>query len=393
MDEVALEEIFSKLELFNESVKVGLDECLGEILSSDIIAQKSLPCFDNAALDGYAFSYADIGKNLRVLGAIFAGDKGLYSIKSGECYKIMTGAKFPKGADTVVQLENAKFDNDFLIVDESIPKNNAYRHAGEEIKKGEILLKKGEILTPSSAMYLASQGIIKVEVAKKPSIGIFSTGNEIKEPWEEADESEIYNANTTGISAVLAKFGFKSKYLGIIKDDFDESLKKLKSASLMYDIVITSGGASAGEADFMHKTLVSLNFTQILDGIKLKPAGKPTKCYKNGKKIFFVLPGNPMAAFLMAYLIVVPTLWQSLGKTSSMHKKIKAKMKGELKLKANRSNVIYGIYENGEFSPAYTKFGSAMIKPLVYTNAMYISKFSEDLLVDGQILEILLTKV
>lgn len=394
MNEVGLEEIFSKLEPFLATTTVSLNECLGEILSSDIIAQKSLPCFDNAALDGYAFCYDDIGRTLKVLGTIFAGDKDSYSIKSGECYKIMTGAKFPNGADTIVQLENAKFDGDMLITDDSIPKNNAYRYSGEEIKKGDILLKKGEILTPAMAMYLASQGITKIEVAKKPSICLFSTGNEIKEPWEEADESEIYNANATGISAVLARYGFKSEYLGIIRDDFDETLEKLKLASEKFDVVITSGGASAGEADFMHKALASLNFTQILNGMNVTPSGRPTKCYKKGSKLFFVLPGNPQAAYLMTYLTAVPVLFKSLGKNDPIHSKVKAVMRGEsIKLKTNRSNIIYGIYENGEFSPIGAKFGSAMIKPLVHSNAMYISKYSEKSLEDGQILEILLTKV
>lgn len=393
MNEVGLDEIYATLEPFLDTTTVDLDECLGEILSSDIVAKKSLPCFDNAALDGYAFNYADSGKKLKILGTILAGDKKNYEIKSGECYKIMTGAIFPKGADTVLRLEDAKFDDEFLVTNKNIKQFNALRYAGEEIKKGEILLKKGEILTPSLAMYLASQGITKIEVVKKPSIALFSTGDEIKEPYENADESEIYNANATGISAVLAKFGFKSKYLGIIRDDFKKTLEKLENASQNFDVIITSGGASNGEADFMHKALVSLNFTQTLNGMKIVPGGRPTKCYKKGLKLVFVLPGNPMAAFLMTYLITIPVLFKALGRTSLVHQKVKAKLNGTLELKPNRSNVIYGVYENGEFVPKNTKFGSGMIRPLVESNAIYISKFSQTKLENGQILEILLTKV
>lgn len=393
MNEVGLDEISNALESFLKTTTVNLDDCLGEILSSDIIAKKSLPCFDNTALDGYAYNYADRGKKLKILGTILAGDKNSYEIKSGQCYKIMTGAIFPRGADTIVRLEDAKFDDGFLLPDNSTKQFNALRFEGEEIKKGEILLKKGEILTPSSAMYLASQGITKIEVAKKPSIAIFSTGDEIKEPWEEADESEIYNANATGISAVLAKFGFKSKYKGIIKDDFNQTLQRLKDACDNFDVIITSGGASKGEADFMHKALSGLDFTQTLNGIKLVPGGGPTKCYKKGSKLAFVLPGNPMAAFLMTYLITIPVLFRALGKKDFLYQKVKANLKGSLELKPNRSNIVYGIYKNGEFIPTNTKFGSGMIRPLVESNAMLVSKFNQTKLENGQILEILLTKV
>ncbi len=395
MDIVGLDKIFNAIELLNEVKTSNINSCLGEILSSDIVATKNLPCFDNAALDGYAFNYNDVDKKLIVKGTIFAGDKNSYEIKNGECYKIMTGAKIPKNADTILMLENAKFEEDLLIIDKkTTAKNSAYRYIGEEIKKGEILLKKGTLITPSTVMYLASQGITEVLVNTKPKIAIFSTGNEIKEPWENADENEIYNSNASGIGALLNKYSFESEYLGIIKDSKDETFAKLNQASQTYDVIITSGGASKGEADFMHEILSLLKFEQILDGILLKPAGKPTKCYKKGKKLVFVLPGNPMGAFLITFLILIPTLKKLIGSNLVYHKKIKTTMKGKLKLKANRSNVVYGIYENGLFKVLKdNKYGSGMIRPLVESNAIYISKFSESLLQDGQILEILLTKV
>lgn len=385
----SLEVIFNSIDSLDKTKKVRIKKAINEILAKDILALKNLPSFDNAALDGYAFNYADRENRLKILGTIFAGDKRIYKLGKNEAYRIMTGAMMPQNSDTIVQIEKAVLEDDSLIIDSSIKQYNAYRYAGEEVKKGEILLKKGELLTPAKIMFLASQGISEIEVCKKPKIASFSSGDEIIEPWQKASEYEIYNANSSGIEAVLKSNNFKSKYQGIIKDSYEETLLSLKKAA-KFDVIITSGGASKGDKDFMKKCLHELGYTEILNHINVRP-GKPTGVYKKDKKIVFILPGNPMAAYLMAYLIVVPILKKLSGQNELNFRKITAEFDGDIKLKSQRSNLVLGIYENGKFKTINNnKFGSGMIKPLVLANAVYVSKIDESELKNTQLLEIIM---
>ncbi|MSN96829.1 molybdopterin molybdotransferase MoeA [Campylobacter sp. FMV-PI01] len=382
-----INEILNKIDIQNSNLtkKVSLRECVGEILATDLVSKKDLPCFDNAALDGYAFDYDEVGLNLKVAGTIFAGDKKKYTLNKGECFRIMTGAIMPNGANTVVRLEDAKFQNELLMTDKNIKKFNAFRLKGEEIKSGEILLKSGEILTPAKVMLLASQGISEILVFKKPKVIIFSSGDELKEPWQEADDSEIYNANSSAIMAILNEFD--CKYGGIIPDDLEKTQNLIENSN-KFDVIITSGGASVGDKDYMHEALQKLGFKQIFDHIDIKP-GRPTKCYKKDEKIVFVLPGNPSAAFLLCFLVVLPTLKKLSGQKENFFRKIKTKMSGDLKLKSGRMNIVLGKFEDEVFKATNLGvLGSGAIMPLVNSNALYISKNNEDMLKDTQELEI-----
>lgn len=362
----------SKLNLGTKKIKSL--EAVDEILAKDIIACKNLPCFDNSALDGYAYKFEFKDELLEILSpTIFAGDKNTYTLEGQKCYKIMTGAKLPDGCDSVARIEDVEIiDNKILI--KNPKKGDACKIAAEDVKSGDVLLKKGEILTPSKIMLLCSQGIDEVEVYKKPCIALFSSGNEIKEPWEEADDNEIYNANIA-IFSLLKKFNFECEYKGVIADDFELTLKNLDEACKKFDVIITSGGASVGDADFMQKAMSSLNFKPIFNHIDIKP-GKPMKCYENGKNLIFILPGNPMPAYLLSFLIIIASLKRLSGACDFSHFKINAKLKEDLKLKPNRQNIILGFYNDGYFLP-FSKFGSGMITPLVNANSVFLSAFED----------------
>ncbi|MDL0088249.1 molybdopterin molybdotransferase MoeA [Campylobacter gastrosuis] len=354
---------------------VNVKNALNRELIDDIFSTKDLPCFDNSALDGYAlkFEYKQSGYVLK--DTILAGDKRNLEIKDNECIRIMTGAKFPSGADTILRLEDS-YEKDGLIYAKSLKKGEAHRLRGEEVKSGEILIKNGTKLTPAHLMLLASQGINEVFVKTLPKIAIFSSGNELREPWQRADDDEIYNANAHGISALLLQNGFKSSYLGTIKDSFEATKNALKSA-MNFDVIICSGGASKGDADYMKDALLSLGFTEIFSHVNIRP-GAPSKAFKNGNKIAFVLAGNPMAAFLMAFLLIVPFL------TKTKHELTKATLKNSLKLKSGRINVVLGEFKNGVFNVLNdNKYGSGMITPLVNSNAIYLSKSDESEILEG----------
>ncbi|MGP1484830.1 MAG: molybdopterin molybdotransferase MoeA [Campylobacter sp.] len=371
-----INEALSALPNFNyESEIVSINEATQKRLAKTITATKNLPSFDNSALDGYAIKYADKNEPLIVTETILAGDTSEKILQNGTCMKIMTGAKIPKNADTIIPFEDAIIENERLIVSKKIKQFNAIRLKGEEVKIGEILIKQGEILNPAHIMLLASQGIFCVQVYKQPRICIYSSGNEIIEPWLNANEEQIYNANAFGIKSLLANFGFYASYKGIIKDD----LQEIKECFLNddFDVLLCSGGASAGEADYMKTALISLGFDEIFDNINIKP-GRPTKAFLKDKKVVFVLPGNPMAAFIMAFLIIIPFL------KKQAHKVIKAKINQSLKIKSGRVNLVLGSLNNGEFLVTQNnQYGSGMITPLTKSDAFYLTKSEESEICSG----------
>ncbi|WP_258521818.1 molybdopterin molybdotransferase MoeA [Campylobacter hyointestinalis] len=368
---------------------ISLEKAIDKILFEDIYAKKALPCFDNAALDGYAINYDDRNSPLNIKGTIFAGDKAKYEIDKNECYKIMTGAIFPKGANSIVMLEDEKFDEQGrLLVPSNLKQDNARRIKGEEVSVGDILLKANDRLDSAKIMLLASQGISYVKVYARPKIAVFSSGDEINEPWEFCDERSICNANASGIMALLQSNGFKSEYKGILKDDKD-ILKAQINLHANYDAIITSGGASKGEADFMREVLLELGFEEMFDSLDIRPA-KPTKLYKKGSQIVLLLPGNPMSCFVACFLAGIPALKKLSGQANFAHETFFAKFKGDITMKNSRANIVIGHYENGEFTPINdNKFSPAMIKPLAMSNAIYLSKIGESGISNENIIKIL----
>lgn len=359
----------------------SLERATGKILAQNVVAVKNLPSFDNAAMDGYALKFDDFNEPLSVAATVLAGDETEIALKKGECVKIMTGAKMPTNADTVVPFEDAILQDGKLSPQSKVKKFNALRYMGEEVKAGEILLKKGEILTPARVMMLAAQGIYCVCVERELRIGIFSSGDEVVEPWQNASEEQIYNANGAGIASLLQSFGFASSYAGIIKDDLESTTRALETAE--FDVIITSGGASKGEADFMKTALLNLGFSELFDGVNIRP-GRPSKAFIKDKKIVFILPGNPMAAFLMCFLLVVPFL------KGTQLEKFDAVLSQDVKIKSGRQNIVLGSFCEGKFSVTdNNKFGSGMITPLIKSNAVLVTSESLGELKAGEIVKIL----
>jgi len=362
----ALEALKAKFKPKNESEILPLSKALGKTLANDVMAVKDLPCFDNSALDGFAVKFDEKDKPYKIIASAFAGDKEQLSIGKNECVKIMTGAKMPKGADTVMRFEDCIVEGEFVKAPEKLKKGDAYRFKGEEVKIGEILLKSGEILNTRSVMMLAAQGISFIDVKKQPNIAVYSSGNEIIEPWQRASEDEIYNANAFGITALLSSIGQKSSYLGIIKDELS-AVKQAFLNAANYDIVICSGGASAGEADFMKIAMGELGYSEIFSHLKIRP-GRPCKAYEKDGKLIFVLPGNPMAAYICMMMLVLPLLKEDCFVIQ------KATNAQNLKVKSGRINAIFGNIENDKFIATNGgKYGSGMIDHILKSTFIFLT--------------------
>ncbi len=355
---------------------ISLSEAIGRVLSKDVICVKNLPAFNNSAMDGFAIKFSDAGKTLSINKVIFAGDKGAKvepSLKENECYKIMTGAKVPFDADTIIPIENC-FDvtQNSVRVPLEIKKGANLRLKGEEQKEGDVILKKGEKITSSFITLLASQGLIMVEVYKKISIAILSTGNEIKEPWEQVDDEEIYNCNSYALISLLKEKNFDATYCGVIPDNLEESKTFIKSLK-NYDVIISTGGISMGDADFVGEAFLQNGLEVAFHGVNIKP-GRPIMMGKMQNTVVICLPGNPLTAMVNIYLFVIPMLKKLQSETSINHGFIKAVNKKEFKTKSGRVNVVLGKVQNGDFFVTRdNKYGSGMITVLYESNAILVT--------------------
>lgn len=346
---------------------------LNRILAQDIYAKRNLPPFDNSAMDGYAFNLSDAGKCVEIVDTIFAGDNKAVEIKAGQCVKIMTGARIPAGADCVVPFEEISggFDNVGEILAPSDLREFAnIKINGEEVKKGELLFKKGSVLNAESLALLSSQGISSVRVFMPLKIAVFASGNELKEPWEVAKEGEIYNSNATMVQAILQEAHFKSIYGGILRDNLD-SIKESLSGN--FDVIITTGGASKGEADFMRKALSELGTKILIPSVLIKP-GKPIMVAKLQDKFIIALPGNPLAGGVTLRALILPFLKKLSGfafKDSSVNY-FSVKITHSFKRKPRPEMILGNLSENGVTLINNGKYGSAQIKPLVCANVLVL---------------------
>jgi molybdopterin molybdotransferase len=355
---------------------VMLDAALGYSIATDITCQKNLPSFDNSAMDGFALRAEDAGKQLRIVATIFAGDTPKAILEEGCCYKIMTGAQVPSDADTIVPIEECSHVTETEVaIPEDIRQGNAFRPKGEEQKEGNVLFEKGEFITPAHIALLSAQGIMAAKVYKQLQIAVLSTGDEIKEPWEEASEDEIYNANAFAITSLLQKYGFAPTYAGAIPDDLEETVSLIAKLK-RYDVIITTGGISMGDADFLEEAFVKNGLSPLFHGVNVKP-GRPTMMGTMQQSFVMAMPGNPLTAMINTFLLSLPVLFKMQGSSRYLHDFVYAKNIQAFKMRPGRNNIVLGKMENGTFHVTRNnKYGSGMLTPIVESNALAI--FNEE---------------
>lgn len=384
-----MRDIFATLDFLKEQIKaksefqrVNLTQALGCILYEDVFVKKNLPAFDNSALDGYALNYTHKNELLEIKGSILAGDKNDYIIEKNECYKIMTGAKIPQNANTILMFEEALFEDEKLNA-KNAKENNAIRFKGEEAKLGELLFKKGQKITSGMVAMLAAQGIYELKVVKKMRIGIFSSGDELVEPWENADECSIYNANAFGIYAILQDYA-DVEYLGLIKDDLNAYKKLLENKE--FDMLISSGGASVGEADFIKQALLECDFSPIFEKVNAKLC-KHVKLFSKSDMLFLALPGNPLASLVSTHIFAKNILNLLYGK--ELLEFDNARLTKDLNFKGQRNDFAFGKLVDRYFKPSEAKFGSGMLKPLCENTHILITQVDDTKLAKDQEIKVL----
>jgi molybdopterin molybdotransferase len=348
--------IISEIQAVNGTESIDLRHALDRILAQDISATFDAPPCDNSAMDGYAFNSKEITEAtdeanhliLKVGGQSFAGHPFSGKLSPGEAIRIMTGAQIPEGVDTVVMQEHTeKSSDDTLITITTIPKPfSNVRKAGDDLTKGQIFLSTGKKLSPTDLAFLATQGIAEVTVKRKIKVAFFSTGDELRSIGEILGEGDIYDSNRYSLYGLLKKLNVEILDMGVIPDDRQAIEDAFNSASEIADAVITSGGVSVGEADFVKETLEKLgqiNFWKIA----MKP-GKPLAFGNLGKSLFFGLPGNPVAVIATFYQFVQPALKRMKGQNIVLPMVIKAKTTELLKKRPGRTDFQRGILEQSD---------------------------------------------
>jgi len=358
-------------------------------VAEDIVAKRDAPVFSNSAMDGFGFRKSE-NKKLKVIKTIYAGDKyDDFEINDNECVRIMTGARVPEGIDTVIPIEKCIEVNEEYIVIPEIKKGANIRLKGEEITKDEVLIKKGEEITPEMIALLTSQGITNIKTFIKPKIAILSTGNELKEPWEEADEEEIYNVNSHAIKSLLKKHNFEADLIGIVPDSLKKTIDFIKELKSRYDVIITSGGISFGDADFIYSAFVKNNLKPFFRGIMVKP-GRPTMVGMMENTLVFALPGNPLSSYLNAFALMIPTLRKLSGARKYFYNFVYAKNKSEFKINPKKDHTILGNLENGEWEVFKNyKYGSGMLTALYNSNSLVIINKGKDIVEKGALLKVI----
>lgn len=297
-----------------ETEPVPVTEAQGRILAEDVVAPRNIPAHTNAAVDGYAFAYKDYdseaGSTLKITARAAAGHAVTDPLEKGSAARIFTGAAMPEGLETVVMQEDTETESRdgelWVIIPGGLKKGANCRLAGEDVKEGEVILAPGCRLRPQDTASAASAGKAELSCYKRPSVAVYSTGDEIIRPGEKLKPGQVYDANAPMLQGLVEAAGAQHVDLGILPDKAEDVRKSLQDASQRYDVVITSGGASRGDEDHVVDALDALGSLAMWQ-IAVKP-GRPMAFGQIGDCVHMGLPGNPVAVFVCFLLYVRPVL-------------------------------------------------------------------------------------
>ncbi len=370
---------FEALSIILKTVKptsaevVSVFESSGRVMASPLKSLLDLPPQDNAAMDGYALKHSDIEEipvRLKVKGTIKAGDdvEGL-SVESGTCYRIMTGAFIPGGADVVVEFEATKQEGSEVEILKKKPKYANIRFRGEDIKKGETIDFTGEVINPYRLARIVSTGNIYLSVHRKPSVCIVSTGNELAYPGKHSKHSTIDSNSFFLRSLLKQEFDIDASHLGIVPDD-EEMLKKTLESATEYDIILTTAGISFGDFDVVTNVEKEMGIKWEFKYVKQKP-GKPFAFGKLRDSFIFSFPGNPVSTAFCSFFYLIPALKKMMGYRHYMHTSIDAILTRDTQKRNDRAHfnrVKVEFKDNQFYATPFETQGSNIIESIAHCN-------------------------
>ncbi len=374
----ALENIFNTITPITDTETVPVREALNRTLATNIKSEINVPSGKNSAMDGYAINAVDIpteGINtLKLVGTSLAGKPFKKSINPGECVRIMTGAILPDNSDTIVIQEHVEVSGTDVLIESDNEQGWNVREAGEDISIGDLVLEKGMRLTPADIGLLASLGFAEVSVIRKLKVAFFSTGDELRSIGEKLDDGTVYDSNRYILYSMLSRLNIDIVDMGVIKDDRELLNNAFLEAAEYVDVLITSGGVSVGEADYVKETLLKhgeVNFWKVA----MKP-GRPLTFGMLGSTCFFGLPGNPVSVMVTFYQFVQPALKKLTGESYCAPIMMKVPCLSILKKRPGRVEYQRGILEQDDTGQTVVrktgKQGSGILRSMADANCFIV---------------------
>ncbi|MEA3383211.1 MAG: molybdopterin molybdotransferase MoeA [Campylobacterota bacterium] len=295
--------------------KIYVGDSLDFVLANNIIAKENSPAFLTSGMDGYAIQHSDLqSKKIKIIDKNPAGSIVESKVTKGCCIKTFTGSLMPEGSDTLIPIENVTVENDYIIINDDVPKNFAVRNIGENYRENEVLIKEGTIIDFAHIGVMASLNIVQVEVYIKPTIAIASTGSEILDVGDvQTNDAQIRSSNHLTIEAIAKKNGANVVQMGVVKDDRESISNLLKNALTSSDIVVTTGGVSVGDYDYVKDVIKDeLGAEVLFQGVNIKP-GQHILFAKKESKFIIGLPGFAYSSTVTALLYMLPLLYKLKG--------------------------------------------------------------------------------
>jgi len=352
--EDALARINAQLSPVTETELLPLRDALGRVLSDDVISPINVPGYTNSAMDGYAIHSADIPRegeaSLTVIGTAWAGKPFTRAILRGQAVRIMTGAMLPTELDTVVIQEHVRAEDDKVTIDAFVEAGKNVRQAGEDVCIDEVIMQAGIALEPAHLGVLASLGIASVAVVRRLRVAFFSTGDELrsldKHAGQQLAAGELFDSNRYTLFGMLSRLGIDIIDLGVVADDPDETRSTLLTAAETADVVLTSGGISAGDADFVTKVFHEIGQVSFWK-LAMRP-GRPMAFGNIDQSLFFGLPGNPVAVMVVFYEFVQPALKRLMGRKQTETPQFQALCQSRLRKSEGRTEYQRGVLSHDE---------------------------------------------
>ncbi len=353
-----------------------LKHCLKRILAEDFTAAFNIPRERNSSMDGYAVAIADLENNnrhLRVVGTSWAGKPFAGVLKAGECVRIFTGGILPDNTDTVIIQEQVTQSADAIYFQAEIILGDNVRYPGESIKQGSTVMTAGTQLLPAEIGMLASLGIVSLKVYRQLRVAFFSTGDELRSLTETLESGQLYDSNRYSLNALLEQVGVTPIDMGVVPDNPEQLRETLITAANISDVIISTGGASVGDADFIQPVMESIG--QLHFGkLAIKP-GKPLIFGNIQKTPFFGLPGNPVSVMVTFMILVRPALFKRMGKPTHQSLQIKTPLSHPIRRRPGRQEYQRGILsiDNNQLQvTALSAQGSHILNSMMCANCFIV---------------------
>ncbi|EEB74400.1 gephyrin-like molybdotransferase Glp [Thermococcus sp. AM4] len=383
----ALKLLLDDLSEIDETEEVPLDDALGRVLVGDVVSPIDSPPFDRSAVDGYALRAEDTFPareynpvELKIVDEIVAGEESRAKVEPGTAVKLMTGAKLPAGANAVLMQEMAEREGDVIRVLRPVAPGQNVAFKGEDVKRGEVILKKGQVLRPQDLAILKSVGFKTVRVKRRPRVGIIVTGDELIEEFDEnaLNAGKILESNSVMLEGLVRQYFGEPVFYGVVPDDEDAIRDAIERAKAENDLVLVTGGSAFGDRDFAHR------FVRLLfHGTTIKP-GRPIGY---GERVF-IMSGYPVAVFAQFHLYVKHALAKLVG-ARNYEVRVKAILTNRVSSQLGRYEFVKVGYENGKAKPI-KKRGSGIISSLVESNGYLVIPENSEGYLEGEEVEVTL---